>query len=160
MIFMKRHLIFLFISLLFLIPSAKAQIAIYPEKASVIVKTGGEAFLNFIVSNKGISSRLVTLSIFPSRISGLSIDVEKYSFMLRPNSNSTVRVKLYAPLEAKEFTTYIYLTASTSLGEEASSQIVVSVVRSTPVYISNVYLEKYSFNPGAVSYTHLTLPTN
>jgi hypothetical protein len=146
----KISLILTFLLSLTFVTSVIAQKSIVVEMPSDVSVFAGEiATINLTIINNQTIGDIFSISIFPSYWEKISVSPEKANVEIGPKSNSTVKILFNVLPEAKEgiqvFSITVTSITNTSIAD--TKTILVSILRKSPVYISNFTLNKQVFNP-------------
>jgi len=150
----KKYLIFLFVLLVILVLAAKPALAAGEVSLSISAKsltiyTGEIGSADISVRNNQASQDTFSISACCPYY-GIIPDIEKYSLILGPNSNTTFKIYFSIPECAEETSTSFTITVKslTNGDVEDSKSIMVSTIRRYGVCISDLKLDKYVVKPG------------
>lgn len=149
---MRRVVLFasIFILLLLSIVSAEKVVEIIPSSSSVSLTTGEVSSVRITIRNNQMFDDVFSISVFPSFISGVSASLERTMISIPANSEKTINLYFSAPLDTDQFVSVFVVTVK-SLADPSvqdTTNILLQTFRKTPVYISDIKLDKYAFDPG------------
>ncbi|HKZ45226.1 MAG TPA: hypothetical protein VJ343_00810, partial [archaeon] len=147
----KISLLFIFLTLIFTISIAKAEgVSLTPKSSYIDVYTGETASTEITIRNSQIFVDEFSIDIWPTYWNGISVVPDKPRVSIGPGSNEIVKLYFSAPRDLDEMLIPYNLTAISVRDPKVSALIVLNlkVLRSVPIYISEVNAEKYMINPG------------
>jgi len=146
---MKRILLAIF-PLLLMIPVAFAQssVQIIPVSDVLTLTTGESVYAEIIIKNNQPFTDTFSFSVFPSASSGVSVTPERNVITIEGKSNQTVKVYFSAQIDAPEsLLKFSVLAKSMTTEASGSGEVMLFVKRKIPIYISNMTINKYIFQP-------------
>jgi len=150
---MKKPIILVFGLIVFLatiqLGLASKPIEIVPSSTNVILTTGEVETVTLNIKNNQPFDDTFTVSVFPSYLAGVSASLEKTMVSIGSNSEKNIELYFSAPLDTEQFMSAFTVTvkslANTSI--EETTKILLQTKRKSPVYISDIKLNKYALNP-------------
>jgi len=141
--------IFLFALFLFVNVSLAQPFEVIPLSSDITIKAGQSYQLKVILKNNQNFDDTFTISYYPYPIQNLGISLEKTSFKVPANSEHTFLIYFSTTNPAIEITPFYFQISATSLktGYTQSKQIIIRVVKSYTIYISDVLINKQIFKP-------------
>jgi hypothetical protein len=104
--------------------------------------------VDITVKNNQPFTDTFSFSVFPSSSSGVSVTPEKNVITIESGSEQTVRVYFSAQIDAPEnLLKFSVLAKSLTTDASGGCDIAVFTKRKTPIYISNIAVNKYTFEP-------------
>lgn len=133
-------------------PSAAAgEVSLSVSPAEISINNTEIKSVDVVVTNNQNSADTFSLSVWPStEWAGITPNLERDKVIgLEPGSSSTVKLYFSVAAEAEPIATNFLVTAKSLVVENASASATVNVVtmRKTYVYISDIFIDKYSLNP-------------
>jgi len=149
---MKKLL--LIILIFFFTPVALAEVNINIPKESLVVYSDQTSTISITIVNNGSTPEGFSISIFPPQYYGYGVVSSVYPqiVFIPPKSEKNVTVYFTALKSAKPLSTIFTLTVQSISNPQLNytKQISVLVLRKSPVYISDLTLNKYTFNPNEI----------
>ena len=128
---------------------AQKSVEVVTIPQAIVLTTSETATTDVIVKNNQPFADTFTFSVFPSYASGISVTLEKSIMTVEPNSEANVKVYFYTPIDTAEgFFQFFFTAKSLSTGAEDTNSLILQTVRKAPMYISDVKVNKYVFEPG------------
>ncbi len=146
---MKKILLFSFAVFLLMSFSVIAddKVRIIPETSSISAYSGDTVTLSIIIENRQSSEDRFSL-VVPSYQYKVRASPEEYSPTIPANSNKTIKISFSIPLDADELTLAYPISVSSITTTASDTQtILLTIIRKSPVYISDIKLDNYLVNP-------------
>jgi len=146
---MKKVLLIMFALLLIpFLAYGQKLVEVTPSQDVLTLSTGESTYVEIIIKNNQPFTDTFSFSVFPSTSSGVSVTPEKNVITIERNSEQTVRVYFSAQIDAPEnLLKFSVLVKSLTTDASSGCDIIVFTKRKTPIYISNISVNKYTFEP-------------
>lgn len=115
----------------------------------ITINTTETKAVDIIITNNQADDDTFSLSIWPSTTwAGVTPNLEKYSIDIEAGANATTKLYLSVSSEAEEIISTFLVTAKSKFSDaSASISVNVRVKKKSPVYISDLALDKYVVKP-------------
>ncbi|MBI2543035.1 MAG: hypothetical protein HYW24_02525 [Candidatus Aenigmarchaeota archaeon] len=147
---MKRLFITSFIVLVLIATGVVAQSVDVTISPSSLVATSGETqSVDITIKNKQSVADTFSLSLFPSQFEKVSPSMESFLVTIEPNSEKTIKLYFTVAIDSDIISPVFSVTAKSTTDSSISNteNVILTIQRKSPVYIRDVALEKYAFNP-------------
>lgn len=123
-------------------------VEVVPSQDVLTLTTGESTYVEIRIKNNQPFADTFSFSVFPSTSSGVSVTPEKNVITVEGGSEQIVKVYFSAQIDAPEGLLKFSILAK-SLTDTASggSDVAVFTKRKIPIYISNISVNKYTFEP-------------
>jgi hypothetical protein len=123
-------------------------VEVTPSNDVLTLTTGESTYVDITVKNNQPFTDTFSFSVFPSSTSGVSVTPEKNVITIESGYEQTVRVYFSAQIDAPEnLLKFSVLAKSLTTDASGGCDIAVFTKRKTPIYISNIAINKYTFEP-------------
>lgn len=135
-----------------LLPSfvAAKELEISLSTGGIVTYTEKTISVDLTIQNNQNKEDSFSITIWPPSAEGINAILEKYTTTLSAGGSETEKIYFDVAVSAEEkisiFT--ITVTSRTDSSINASENLNLRVVRTSPIYISDLKLSKYVFNPG------------
>ena len=143
-----KKLIPLIFMLVFL-PTVLGQVGIYLPTQTVILHSGKTSTFSILIRNNETTDETFAVSIYPPQYTDISTSIYPQIVYVPSNSEKNITISFTASKGVKPKPFLFNLTVKSIVNPSVSfsKSISVIVLRSSPVYISDFYLNKYTFDP-------------
>ncbi|MBI2084262.1 MAG: hypothetical protein HYT70_01450 [Candidatus Aenigmarchaeota archaeon] len=149
---MRKAVLLSFIAVLLSVTAAAfaAGVSVQIPKTNPTLFTGETSSVDVVIVNSRSNADTFTLTIFNPVPTQIGVSAEKFLIDVGPNEQETVRIDFtpdfLADPQTVEYSITVMSTSDNSVTDTKS--IFATVQRKTPVFISELSLEKYALNPG------------
>ncbi len=130
--------------------AALAAVSIQISKSNPVLFTDETSSISVVIVNSQPQADTFTISVFNPLPSQVAVSAEKFLVDIGPNEQAAVRID-FTPAFLADPQTIEYPVTVTSTSDSSvkdTKSIFATVQRNTPVFVSELTLEKYALNPG------------
>jgi len=146
----KISLIFIFLTILLTTSIVNAEgVGISLKSKDLIGYTGETTTTDITIQNTQSTSDEFSINIWPPYWAGINVNLEKSRVKISANSNETVKLYFSIPIDIDELIVPYNITVKSVRNETISTVQILNlrVIRTVPIYISNIKVEKYVVYP-------------
>jgi hypothetical protein len=148
---MKKWLLTFFIIFLFL-PIANAQLSIEPSKNYLEVFSEETQAIELKINNLQQKTDTFLINILPSSQQKVSAFPQQTSVEINANSSTAIKIYFHADPAAEQTTSpllfNIVVSSLSNPSIQDSKEVRVMILRKAPIFISEMKIEKSTFDPG------------
>jgi hypothetical protein len=128
---------------------AQEEIKLTLAVKEITILSGETETVDLTIKNNQNKADTFSITIFPSFWKGVSTFPEKSTLTIPAGLNSSVKIFFSTPLEAEESMQIFYITVAsvTNTSIWSTESVRVEVKKRSPVYISNLTLDKSIYDP-------------